>query len=116
MSKGQGLPDPTPGPPIDEDELVEAIEAEAEEMGEEVDLVEAYSAQTERLTAYAELIKTLLASRGFPALGGGDATLSASNQENLDAGLKRATKRAALAILRDVERIADESEPEGEGE
>ena len=45
--------------------------------------------RTARLEVYTQAAQVLLAARGFPVLGGGDATLSASNQENLDAALKR---------------------------
>lgn len=62
--------------------------------------------RTARLEAYTEAAKTLLAARGFPVHPGGDATLSASNQQHLDATIKRACKRTLLAILSDMARIA----------
>ncbi len=63
--------------------------------------------RTARLEVYTEAAKTLLAARGFPVLGGGDTSLSASNQENLDRTIKRECKRTLLAILDDMRRIAD---------
>jgi hypothetical protein len=62
--------------------------------------------RTARLDAYTQAAQVLLAARGFPVLGAGDTPLTASNQENLDRAIKRECKRALLAILDDMRRIA----------
>lgn len=63
--------------------------------------------RTARLEVYTEAAKALLAARGFPVLPGNDTSLSASNQQNLDATIRRACKQTLLAILNDMKRIAD---------
>ena len=89
------------------DPASQAVEDEAKRLADNELAFKLFSAETARLEAYGPLLDTLFAARGFPVLGGNDQTLAASNQANLDPGLKRAAKATALAVLGDVRRIAD---------
>ncbi len=110
-------PSPSPIDPADSgdppDEMLDAIEDEADDPDDDAELIASYAADTERIAAYAELLKTLLAARGFPVVGG-DTTLAASHQADLDSSIKRSAKTAILAVLADVRRIANGTSGEGE--
>ena len=95
--------DPADVDDADEPEVVAAIEDEVEAWAEW------RRDQTERLRVLGEVARVLLAAQGFPVADHPtDSTLIGTMIQNLNGRVRGAARRAAIDVLRAIQRIAND--------